>query len=141
MKVRGLIALFAAVYVIATSGPVLAHHSFAAEFDVEKPVTLVGAVTKVEWTNPHAWFFIDVKQPDGTVANWGIEMGSINTLIRYGWFRETMKCRTFSLGCANRAFHSKTCERWLGLVDRSSTILRARSISAGSRLISRATRR
>ena len=91
MKARSLIALIAAVFLMATSDPILAHHSFAAEFDVEKPVTLVGAVTKVEWTNPHAWFFIDVKGPDGTVTNWGIEMGSINTLIRYGWFRETMK--------------------------------------------------
>ena len=75
----------------AASGQALAHHSFAAEFDENKVVKLTGTVTKLEWTNPHIWFFIDVKNPDGTVTNWGFEMGSPNGLLRAGWKRDTMK--------------------------------------------------
>jgi hypothetical protein len=67
------------------------HHSFAAEFDANKPVTLTGTVTKVEWMNPHTWFYIDVKGEDGKVTNWGLEMGSPNGLMRNGWNRNSMK--------------------------------------------------
>jgi Family of unknown function (DUF6152) len=76
---------------IAASRPMLGHHSFEAEFDANKPVKLTGTVTKLEWTNPHIWFFIDVKNPDGSVVNWGIEMGSPNSLLRGGWKRDSMK--------------------------------------------------
>ena len=76
---------------IAASARALAHHSFAAEFDENKVVKLTGTVTKLEWTNPHIWFFIDVKNADGTVTNWGFEMGSPNGLLRAGWKRDTMK--------------------------------------------------
>ena len=70
----------------------LAHHSFAAEFDITKPVTLAGKVTKIEWTNPHAYLFIDVQDPrTGTVTNWEIEMGSPNGLTRLGWTRNLLK--------------------------------------------------
>src|SRR5262245_19673648 len=69
-----------------------AHHSFAAEFDITKPVTLTGKVTKIEWTNPHAFLFIDVPDKQtGAVTNWEIEMGSPNGLTRLGWTRTLLK--------------------------------------------------
>ncbi len=84
-------ALAVAITVIAVA-PIAAHHSFAAEFDITKPVTLVGKVTKIEWTNPHAYLFIDVQDPQtGAVTNWEIEMGSPNGLTRLGWTRNLLK--------------------------------------------------
>ena len=71
--------------------PGSAHHSFAAEFDASKPVNLTGAVTKVEWMNPHTWFYIDVKDETGKVTNWAVEMGSPNGLMRAGWTRNSLK--------------------------------------------------
>lgn len=84
--------LFAAVAVVASAMPLLAHHSFAAEFDSAKSINLTGVVTKVEWMNPHVYFYVDVKDPKtGKVANWGCEMGSPNGLTRTGWTRNTLK--------------------------------------------------
>ena len=69
----------------------LAHHAFTAEFDSNKRVKIAGVVTKLEWTNPHAWLYVDAKDESGKVTNWGFEMGSPNTLIRQGWRRTALK--------------------------------------------------
>lgn len=83
---------FAAALSMVTGLRVDAHHSFAAEFDITKPVTLTGKVTKIEWTNPHAFLFIDVPDKQtGAVTNWEIEMGSPNGLTRLGWTRTLLK--------------------------------------------------
>jgi hypothetical protein len=76
---------------LATAAPITAHHSFTAEYDAAKPVTLTGTVTKVEWMNPHARFYIDVKDDSGTVTSWELELGSPNALMRLGWTRNSMK--------------------------------------------------
>ena len=76
---------------LLASVPAIAHHSFAAEFDAAKPIKLTGSVTKVEWMNPHTYFYIDVKDEKGQTTNWGLEMGSPNGLMRQGWTRNSMK--------------------------------------------------
>lgn len=89
MKTR--LAIVLCVAVLAASREALAHHSFTAEFDASKPVKLSGVVTKLEWANPHIWFFIDVKGEDGTVTNWGFELAGSAQLVRLGWKRDSMK--------------------------------------------------
>jgi hypothetical protein len=71
--------------------PMLAHHSFSAEYDRSKPIQLKGAVTKVEWMNPHARFYLDVKDDSGKVTNWEFELGSPNGLMRQGWTRNSLQ--------------------------------------------------
>ena len=80
----------AAFAVAAAVVPVMAHHSFAAEFDAKKPVKLRGTVTKMEWINPHSWIHIDVKTPDGKVEQWMVEGGAPNALLRRGWNKNSL---------------------------------------------------
>lgn len=68
-----------------------AHHSFSAQFDAKKPLKMTGTVTKVEWMNPHSWFYIDVKGDAGSVTNWGFELASPNLLLRRGWTPKTLE--------------------------------------------------
>jgi len=88
-----VVAATAAV-LIALGAGLTAHHSFAAEFDSEKPIQLRGTVVRVEWINPHTWIHIDVKEPDGKVARWMIEGGTPNTLLRRGLTRNTLPAGT-----------------------------------------------
>ena len=79
------------IILLVSGFPVFAHHSGAAEFDYNKKVNLTGVVTKVEWTNPHAHFYMDVKDASGNVTNWNFELASPNVLIRNGWRRNSVK--------------------------------------------------
>lgn len=89
---RSLPALLAVALAVAALAPsIAAHHSFAAQYDRNKPITLAGAVTKMEWMNPHIYFYIDVKEPSGGVVNWAIEGGAPNQLYRAGWRRDSLK--------------------------------------------------
>ena len=90
MNIKTAVVLVGAGLVLAAR-PVVAHHAFAAEFDAAKPVKLTGAVTKVDWTNPHAWIYVDIKDETGKVANWGFELASPNGLMRNGWTRFSLK--------------------------------------------------
>jgi hypothetical protein len=76
---------------ILFAAPVVAHHAFATEFDATKPVTITGFVTKVQWTNPHAWFYVNVTDDTGKIENWGFEMGSPNSLYNNGWTRDSLQ--------------------------------------------------
>ena len=94
---RQLSVVTAGLILLLTGGPVLAHHASAAEFDGNKPVTLEGAITRVEWVNPHAWIHIEVKSPDGTVVEWKIEGGSPNVLLRRGFTKASLQPGTMIL--------------------------------------------
>src|SRR3954467_11431411 len=89
MGTRFLSAVIAAA--LLTGATVSAHHSFAAEFDDQKPVKVTGTITKVEWQNPHIWFYVDVKNADGSVTNWAFSGGAPGQLMRRGITRETLK--------------------------------------------------
>ncbi|MGD2167116.1 MAG: DUF6152 family protein [Gammaproteobacteria bacterium] len=92
MRMKRILAMVTALtFMSGAAWQVSAHHSFVGQFDPEKLVTMSGTVTKLEWTNPHAFFYIDVEDSDGNVTNWALELGSPNTLIRYRWGRDTMK--------------------------------------------------
>src|SRR5438445_9281461 len=95
MKARTLwMLIFVATAMIPMAPPASARHSFAAEYDADKPVTLTGSVTKMAWINPHSWIYIDVKKTDGTVENWAVEAGPPGTLIRAGFTRDSLAAGT-----------------------------------------------
>lgn len=83
-------ACHVALLVVLSSAVAVAHHNFRAEFDINAPFTVTGTVTRLEWTNPHTWFYLDVKDEKGGVANWAMEMGSPNALMRAGWKRTSL---------------------------------------------------
>lgn len=87
---RSLCALVALICMAACAEPASAHHSFASVFDKDQPIELTGTVTKVEWMNPHVWFYIDV-QEGGETESWGFEMGSPNGLVRRGWAHDALQ--------------------------------------------------
>jgi hypothetical protein len=90
MRLRAL-AILGVTGVLLAAAPLLAHHSFAAEYDAKKPIELKGTITKVDWMNPHVYFYIDVKDDSGKIANWAFEMGPPRLLERGGWKKSTMK--------------------------------------------------
>lgn len=89
MRVERIIAA-AGIAVLLVGVGVAAHHSFASEFDANKPVKFKGTVTKMLWVNPHAWIYVDVKKPDGKVESWAVEAGTPNTLLRRGFTKNSL---------------------------------------------------
>jgi len=90
MRLRAF-AILGVTGVLLAAAPLLAHHSFAAEYDAKKPIELKGTITKVDWMNPHVYFYIDVKDDSGKISNWAFEMGPPRLLERGGWKKTTMK--------------------------------------------------
>jgi hypothetical protein len=91
MKLTLPAACHLTLILLSATAPILAHHGFVVEFDDKKPVTLVGVVTKMEFMNPHIYFYVDVKAKDGKVVNWALEGGPPNVLYRQGWRKDTVK--------------------------------------------------
>jgi hypothetical protein len=92
MRIRLTVAVAGLAGLLMTAVPVVAHHSFAAEYDASKPIKLTGTVTKIEWTNPHCFFHIDVKnEQSGKIENWALELGNPNALLRAGWTPNSVK--------------------------------------------------
>jgi hypothetical protein len=91
MRIKAALVVLVGIGLLLAARPIVAHHAFSAEFDMSKPVKLTGPVTKFDWTNPHAWIYIDAKDESGKVANWGFELGGASGLMRQGWTRFTLK--------------------------------------------------
>ena len=88
---RIVVSLILISGLLVLAAPAGAHHAFATEFDANKPATMKGIVTKIDWANPHVWFYLNIKTESGVIENWGFEMGGPNSLRTSGWTRETMK--------------------------------------------------
>ena len=86
-----LVAILTGLGIVAVCAPLLAHHSFAIEYDQTKPIEGTGFISKVEWTNPHMRVYVDVAEPDGAVTTWNLEMGSVNSILRRGWKPSDLK--------------------------------------------------
>ena len=91
MRSRLTVAVASLAGLLVTALPAAAHHSFAAEYDAAKPIKLTGTVSKIEWTNPHCFFYIDVKNESGKVDTWALELGNPNALLRNGWTPKSVK--------------------------------------------------
>jgi hypothetical protein len=91
MRKQFLSLALAGGLLLAVTAPIVAHHSFSAEFDAAKPITLTGFVTKIDWTNPHVWIYMNVKDEKGATSNWGFEMGPPHLLQGQGWKRDSLK--------------------------------------------------
>ncbi len=122
-----LLGVVAGVVLTVLAFPVLAHHSFSAEYDANRPVTVKGAVTKVEWTNPHARFYVDVVDENGKVTNWNFEMATPNALRRSGWTSRSLKVgdQVTVKGFAGRADDNRAAAGSVTLAD-------GRSLFAGN---------
>src|SRR4030095_15879415 len=88
---RAVVSLILVSALLLSVAPAVAHHAFATQVDAAKQVTMKGIVTKIDWANPHVWFYLNVKNESGTIENWGFEMGGPNSLRNSGWTKETMK--------------------------------------------------
>lgn len=91
MTIRGSLLTIIGLWMSLTASAGFSHHAFVSQFDANRPISLIGRVTSIEWQNPHAWFYIDVEDENGNVANWGLELASPNLLMRNGWTRTSLR--------------------------------------------------
>ena len=113
MKRRGLAVVWGAVAALALSASALAHHSFAAEFDSDKPVTVKGVITLVRLENPHSWFFLDVRDATGKVENWAFEAGTPSGMIRNGYKPGVIKA---GVEVTVKGFHARDASQNMGML-------------------------
>jgi hypothetical protein len=125
MIVRCWRAVVVTVLAVGVTVPAIAHHSFAAEYDRNKPVTLVGVVTKVEWQNPHIYFYLDVKGEGGRVDNWAVEGRAPSTLYRLGWRKDSVQVG-----------HQVTVQGWLAKSGAKLANLQTVTLPDGRRVLS-----